>query len=52
MVTVNDAADLRLTTGMTVEAWARPTSTLNASWRTVVMKERPGGCELGDLPIW
>lgn len=39
--TVADAADLRLTTGMTIEAWVRPAS--QAGWRTVVMKERPGG---------
>ncbi|HLC42882.1 MAG TPA: LamG-like jellyroll fold domain-containing protein [Methylomirabilota bacterium] len=39
-VTVNDVNSLDLTTGMTVEAWVRPTA-LNG-WRTVVLKERPG----------
>jgi hypothetical protein len=40
-VTVNHAADLDLATGMTLEAWVRPTSL--AAWRTVLLKERPGG---------
>jgi uncharacterized protein (TIGR03437 family) len=40
-VTVNDSASLDLTTGMTVEAWVNPT-TLNGSWRTVVIKEQTG----------
>ena len=40
-VTVADAPDLRLTTSMTVEAWVKPTSL--TGWRTVIMKERPGG---------
>ncbi len=39
-VTVLDAADLDLTTGMTVEAWVYPTAL--SGWRTVVMKEAPG----------
>src|SRR5213079_2049434 len=43
MVTVADATDLHLTTGMTVEAWVRPTATLNALWCTVVLKERTNG---------
>src|SRR5262249_55426184 len=38
-VTVPDADLLDLTTGMTVSAWATPTSTL-PTWPTVVMKER------------
>lgn len=38
MVTVADAALLRLTTGMTLEAWVKP-STLS-SWRTVLIKEQ------------
>lgn len=40
-VTVPDAAVLRLTTGMTVSAWVRPTSSL-PQWPTVIMKERSG----------
>ncbi|MFD0468328.1 LamG-like jellyroll fold domain-containing protein [Nonomuraea thailandensis] len=39
-VTVNDAPNLRLTTGMTLEAWVNPT-TVN-SWRTVIMKQYTG----------
>jgi hypothetical protein len=41
IVTIADAADLDLTTAMTIEAWVRPTST--SGWRNVVMKERAGG---------
>jgi hypothetical protein len=37
-VTVNDAASLDLTTGMTIEAWVNPTAA--SGWTTVVMKER------------
>jgi PKD repeat protein len=40
-VTVNDAASLDLTTGMTLEAWVYPTAT-PTDWRSVIMKERPG----------
>ncbi|MEV0613899.1 LamG-like jellyroll fold domain-containing protein [Nonomuraea sp. NPDC050404] len=40
-VTVPDAAALRLTTGMTVEAWVRPAAV--TSWRTVVMKQHEDG---------
>ncbi len=36
-VTVPDAASLDLTTGLTLEAWVRPTT--NSSWRTVMLKE-------------
>jgi hypothetical protein len=39
-VTVADAASLDLTTGMTLEAWVKPTAL--SSWRTVVMKETAG----------
>jgi hypothetical protein len=39
-VTIPNAADLSLSSGMTVEAWVRP-STLS-SWRSVVMKEHTG----------
>lgn len=39
-VSINDAADLRLGTALTIEAWVNPTKV--DSWRTVVMKERTG----------
>ena len=39
-VNVNDSASLDLTTAMTLEAWVRPNT---LSWRTVLLKERPGG---------
>jgi hypothetical protein len=41
-VTVPDAASLDLSTGMTLEAWAKP-SALGAAWRGVLFKEQPGG---------
>ena len=41
-VTVNSAAALNLTTGMTLEAWVNPTA-LGSAWRNVIIKERPGG---------
>ena len=37
-VDVPDAASLDLTTGMTLEAWVKPTS--NTGWRTAILKER------------
>ena len=37
-VDVPDAASLDLTTGMTLEAWVKPTS--NVGWRTAILKER------------
>ena len=40
-VNVADANSLDLTTGMTIEAWVRPTA-LGGAWRTAVMKVRPG----------
>ena len=40
-VTVADSASLDLTTGMTLEAWVYPTTTMTG-WRTVMMKEQPG----------
>jgi glucose/arabinose dehydrogenase/PKD repeat protein len=40
IVTVADAPSLDLTTGMTLEAWVRPTVVTN--WRTVLLKEQPG----------
>ncbi len=42
MVTVPDAAALHLTTGMTLEAWVRPTTTAG-SWRSAILKETTGG---------
>ena len=42
-VTVVDANDLDFTTGMTLEAWVYPTTMGSGSWRTVLLKERPGG---------
>jgi hypothetical protein len=41
-VTVADAPSLDLTSGMTLEAWVFPTATMTG-WRTVMMKEQPGG---------
>jgi hypothetical protein len=41
-VTVADANALDLTTGMTIEAWVYPTAG-GATWRNVLIKERPGG---------
>lgn len=41
MVTVPDAADLRLSGALTAEAWVRPSSV--ARRRTVVFKDRTGG---------
>jgi hypothetical protein len=40
-VTIADTNLLDLTTGMTLEAWVRPT--LVSNWRTVLLKERAGG---------
>ena len=40
-VTVPDANALDLTTGMTLEAWVRPTA-VGSLWRTVLLKEQPG----------
>src|SRR6476469_9065127 len=40
VVNIPDANSLDLTTGMTLEAWVRPTSL--SGYRTVVMKDVPG----------
>jgi hypothetical protein len=40
-VNISDSASLDLTGGMTVEAWVYPT--VLSAWRTVLLKERPGG---------
>ncbi len=45
LVTVADAASLDLTTGMTLEAWVRPTTA--GGWRTVVTKETSGNLVYG-----
>lgn len=43
-VTVADANDLDLTTGLTLEAWVFPTAAATATtWRNVLIKERSGG---------
>ena len=42
-VTVAHVPALGLTTGMTLEAWVRPVTNEPADWRTVMLKERPGG---------
>jgi hypothetical protein len=41
-VTISDAASLHLTTGMTLEAWVKPTTSLSG-WRTILYKEHPAG---------
>ena len=41
-VTINDAASLDLTNGMTLEAWVYPTVNMT-QWATVILKEQPGG---------
>jgi hypothetical protein len=46
LVTVADAASLRLSGGMTVEAWV-DAAALGASWRCVVFKELPGAMAYG-----
>ena len=42
LVSIADSASLDLTTGMTMEAWVRPTA-LEKKWRTVVVKENGRG---------
>jgi hypothetical protein len=37
-VTIPDTPDLRLTNGMTLEAWVNPTT--NTGWRTAILKEQ------------
>jgi PKD repeat protein len=41
-VSIADQAELDLTTGMTLEAWVKPTA-LNGAWRTVAFKEQTAG---------
>ena len=45
LVTVADSNSLDLTTGMTVEAWVRPTTV--GGFNTVIVKERPGDLVYG-----
>jgi hypothetical protein len=40
-VTVNDSSSLDLTGALTLEAWVKPSAL--GGWRTVLLKERPGG---------
>ncbi len=44
-VTVGDTASLDLKTGMTLEAWVRPTAA--GGWRTVMLKETSNGLSYG-----
>ena len=46
--TIPDTPSLDLTTGMTLEAWVRPTN-LGNSYRTVLMKEQTGSMAYGAL---
>jgi fibronectin type 3 domain-containing protein len=41
-VSVPNSASLALTSGMTLEAWVKPTTLSGADWNTVLFKERPG----------
>src|SRR5262249_33613982 len=41
-VTVADSASLRLTTGMTLEAWLKPAAN-STDWSSAILKERPSG---------
>jgi hypothetical protein len=45
-VSVPDADSLDVTSGMTLEAWVRP-SALDSTWRTVLFKERTGNLSYG-----
>src|SRR5207302_4468772 len=42
-VTINSAASLNLTSGMTLEAWVNPASLVD--WSAIVLKERAGGLD-------
>ncbi len=41
LVSIADAPDLDVSTALTMEAWVRPTAA--SGWRTVALKEAPGG---------
>ena len=45
IVTVPDDSALRLTTGMTLEAWVKPTAA--TAWRSVIFKESNAGAAYG-----
>ena len=45
IVTVPDDSALRLTTGMTLEAWVKPTAA--TAWRSVIFKETNAGASYG-----
>ena len=47
LVSIADAPSLDLTSGMTIEAWVNPTAL--SGWRTVAMKEMPGGLDVRAL---
>ena len=44
-VTIPDAASLRLTQGMTLEAWVRPTTL--SGWRTIILKQTSNDLSYG-----
>ena len=41
-VNIPHSASLNLTTGLTLEAWVKPTTLSTGDWNTVIFKERPG----------
>jgi hypothetical protein len=45
LVSINDGPSLDLTTGMTLEAWVKPSTA--AGWRTILLKEIPGNLAYG-----
>ena len=45
LATIPDSATLDLTTGMTIEAWVRPS--ILGNWQTAVVKEQPGNLAYG-----
>jgi len=45
--TVPDSNTLDLTTGMTVEAWVRPSTSGGTNWQTAVVKEQTGNLAYG-----
>jgi fibronectin type 3 domain-containing protein len=46
-VTANDSNSLDLTTGMTIEAWLKPSISGGINWQTAVVKEQPGNLVYG-----
>lgn len=49
LVTIADTSDLDLTTGMTLQAWIRP-STATSNWHAAIVKEIPGDLAYGLYP--